>query len=199
LFPGGVDEVAPGVRRVARHRDRDGIDHLPQFAPRLGELSLSLAQCFLGALALRQIEHERDALVTTLFKCCPTYQHGHTATVFSGEFFFERLEPAATFLLFDSCIIPLAPVGRRQVRPPYAARNQIFAVAVHHAKKFVVGLKYATIEIPDENPDDVGIDQAPDLRFAFPQCLLGPFAFRYVCRGADELDELSVAIENRVP
>src|SRR6267154_2241025 len=37
LFPGGVDEVAPGVCRIARYRDWDGIDHLPQLAPRLGE------------------------------------------------------------------------------------------------------------------------------------------------------------------
>src|SRR5712671_6112577 len=72
LFPGGVDEVAPGVCRIARHRDWDGIDHLPQLAPRLGELSLSLAQHILRTLALRQIEHEGGALVTTLFKRCPT-------------------------------------------------------------------------------------------------------------------------------
>src|SRR5258705_5313119 len=38
-----------------------------------------------------------------------------------------------------------------------------------------------------------------ELRFAFPQCFLGAFAFCYVCRSADELDELSVPIENRVP
>src|SRR5258708_37478676 len=67
LFPGGVDEVAPGVCRIARHRDWDGIDLLPQLAPRLGELSLSLAQHILRTLALRQIEHEGGALVTALF------------------------------------------------------------------------------------------------------------------------------------
>jgi hypothetical protein len=129
-------------------------------------LSLSLAQRILRALALRQIEHECDALVTALFKCCPTNQHGHTATVLSSVLLFERLEPAATFLLFDPCVIPVAPVRRRQVRPPYAARNQVFAIVVHHAKKFVVGLKYATLEIPDQNSDDIGIDQAPDFRLA---------------------------------
>src|SRR6266702_4472127 len=89
----------------------------------LTELVFALPQCFLGALAFRQIEHECDALVTALFKCCRTYQHGHTATVFSGVFLFERLEPAATFLLFNPRVIPVTPVGRRQVRPPYAARS----------------------------------------------------------------------------
>jgi GTPase SAR1 family protein len=90
-----------------------------------------------------------------------------TATVFSRVFLLERLEPAATFLLFDPCVIPVTPVRRRQVRPPYAAGNQVFAIVVHHAKKLIVCLKNATFEIPDENSDDVGIDQAPDLRFAF--------------------------------
>src|SRR6267143_1748022 len=158
---------------------------------RFGQIGLTSHQTLLGALALGQIEHECDALVTALFKCCPTNQHGHTATVFSRVFLLERLEPAATFLLFDPCVIPVAPVGRRQVRPPYAARNQVFAIVVHHAKKFVVGLKNATVEIPDENPDDVGIDQAPDLRFASPQRFLGALALRQI---EDERDALVAAL-----
>src|SRR6202051_5300512 len=68
----------------------------------VAELRFAFPQCFLGAFAPRQIEHECDALVTALFKCCPTDQYGHTATVFSGVFLFERIEPAATFLLFYS-------------------------------------------------------------------------------------------------
>src|ERR1700688_2852179 len=199
LFPGSVDEVAPGVCRIARHRDWDGIDHLPQLAPRHGELSLPLAQRILRALALRQIEHEGDALVAALFKCCPTNQYGHTATVFSGVFLFARREPAAAFLLLDPGVISVAPVGRRQVRPPYAASNQVIVIVVHHAEKFVVGFKNTTFEIPDENSDNVGIDQTPNLRFACLQCLLGAFAFCYVCRGADKLNERSAPVENRMP
>jgi hypothetical protein len=76
-------------------------------------------------------------------------------------------------LLSDPCVIPVAPVGRRQVRPSYAARNQVFAIVVQHAKKFVIGLKNATFEIPDENSDDVGVDQAPDFRFAFCEIAVG--------------------------
>src|SRR5258708_15699270 len=108
---------------------------------RFGQISLTSHQSLFGALALGQIEHECDALVTALFKSCPTYQYGHTATVFSREFFFERFEPTAAFLLFDPCVIPVAPVGWRQVRPPYAAGNQVSPLAVHPAKKPVLGLK----------------------------------------------------------
>src|SRR5882672_7787897 len=121
----------------------------------------------------------------------------HTATVLSPVFFFEWLEPAATFLLFDPCVIPVAPVGRRQICPPYTAREQVFTVVAHHAKKFVVGLKNATIEIPDENSDDVGIDKAPDLRFAFPQCFLGVLAPRHIDLCADRINLLEQRASNQ--
>src|ERR1700722_3613547 len=68
---------------------------------RFGQISLTSYQSLFSTLALGQIEHECRALITTLFKCRPTSQHGHTATVFSGVFLFERLEPTAAFLLFD--------------------------------------------------------------------------------------------------
>src|SRR5947209_20112936 len=80
---------------------------------RFGPISLPSHQSFFGTLSLVQVDHVIDTLFTALFKCCPTNQHRHTATVFSSVFLFERLEPAATFLLFDPCVIPVAPVGVR--------------------------------------------------------------------------------------
>src|SRR5258706_4742250 len=151
--------------RKLPHR-RDAID-VREFQLHLTVSPLAFPSFCLNPFALAQIKHEGDTLVTTLFKCCPTNQYGHTATVFSSVFLFERLEPAATFLLFDPCVIPVAPVGRRQICPPYAAREEVLTAVAHHAKKFVIGLKNAAIEIPDENSDDVGIAQAPDLSLAF--------------------------------
>src|SRR6266404_3709391 len=151
-------------RQLAHRRDAVGVRELQL---RLAVSPLAFASFCLYPLALSQIKYVGNTLVTALFKCCPTYQYRHTATVFSSVFLFERFEPAATFLLFDPCVIPVAPVGRRQVRPPYTTRAQVFTVVAHHAKKFVVGLKNATFEIPDENSDDVGIDQTPDFRLAF--------------------------------
>jgi hypothetical protein len=43
-------------------------------------------------------------------------------------------------------------------------------------QKRVIGLKNLTIEVPDDDPDDVGIHEAPDLRLPFAQCLFGEFA-----------------------
>src|SRR5262249_16233848 len=98
LFPGDVDEVAPIVRRIARHRGSDSIDQLPQLATRLGELSLSLAQRILRALALGQIEHIRDTLGAARFECRPTHQHRHPRAVLSGVFLFVWRKVTADFV-----------------------------------------------------------------------------------------------------
>src|SRR5229473_4865087 len=112
-------------RQLAHRRDAVGVRELQL---RLAVSLLAFASFCLHPLALSQIKYVGDTLVTALFKCCPTYQYRHTSTVFSSVFLFERFEPAATSLLLDPSVIPVAPVGRRQVRPPYAARNQIFAI-----------------------------------------------------------------------
>ena len=44
---------------------------------------------------------------------------------------------------------------------------------IHHAEKRVIGLDNAAFELPDEDADDVGVDQAPNLRFAFCEIAVG--------------------------
>src|SRR6476620_7243746 len=44
----------------------------------------------------------------------------------------------------------------------------------HHTKKCVVGLKNAAVVIPNENPDDGSVHQAPNLRFAFREIAIKP-------------------------
>ena len=43
----------------------------------------------------------------------------------------------------------------------------------YEIKKRVIGLKNPTLQARNENSDDVGIDQAPDLRFAFCKIAVG--------------------------
>src|SRR5882672_205788 len=50
----------------------------------------------------------------------------------------------------------------------------------YEMKKRVIGLKNPTFQARNENSDDVGVDQAPDLRFAVPQCSLGALAVAHV-------------------
>jgi hypothetical protein len=54
------------------------------------------------------------------------------------------------------------------------------------------------VEIRDKDANDVGVDQAPNLRFALPQCLLSPLAFRQVDADGDNLYKLSACREHRI-
>src|SRR5258707_1018244 len=65
-------------------------------------------------------------------------------------------------------------------------------IVPHDVEKGFIGLQNPAVEIPDEDADDVGVDQAPNLRFALPQCLLGAFAFGDIDICADHLDKLSL-------
>ena len=46
----------------------------------------------------------------------------------------------------------------------------------HDVEEGFIGLQNPAVEIPDEGANDVGVDQAPNFRFAFPQCLFGLLA-----------------------
>jgi hypothetical protein len=43
----------------------------------------------------------------------------------------------------------------------------------HEMKKRVIGLKNPTFQARNENPDDVGVHQAPNLRFALCEIAVG--------------------------
>src|SRR5882672_3372309 len=61
----------------------------------------------------------------------------------------------------------------------------------YEMKKRVIGLKNPTFQARKENSDDVGVDQAPDLRFALAQCLLDALAVAHVDDKDDPLVCLS--------
>ena len=46
-----------------------------------------------------------------------------------------------------------------------------------HVEKCFIGRGDRTLEIPHDNPNDIGLDQAPDLRFQ-PSCQFTDFCFR---------------------
>ena len=57
----------------------------------LTKLVFAFPQGLLGALALRQIEDERDALVAALFEQRASNQHGYAAAIFSEKLLLIRL------------------------------------------------------------------------------------------------------------
>src|SRR5260370_13660931 len=80
--------------------------------------------------------------------------------------------PMATFTPLLMCILrrtKVAPFWRSQVLPVQAARDEIFTAVVHHLEKRFIGLNNLAFQVPDEDPHNDGIDETPNLRFAFLQ------------------------------
>src|SRR4029077_2047332 len=126
------------------------------------------AEAFLYALALRQVEHESDTLVPAFFDGCQADQHGNTAAVFPKVLLLKRRQTPGYFQLRQPpSFIAVKPFRRRQLSPAQAACDHIFTILPYEAHKCVICLENLPLHIPDKNPDDIGIDQTPDLRFAF--------------------------------
>jgi hypothetical protein len=158
MFVGGVDRLSG--HEISR----------PAAGPgeplRFGQIGLAAPQGFFGALLTGQIEHERDAVAAVLFEAGRTDQHRHAAAVFPRVLLLERLDGACRLDFCDGSIVTAAPFRRRQVGPAHASRHEILTAVGDRAEKRVVGVGNFTREVPDEHPDDIGVDQAPDLRGA---------------------------------
>ena len=55
--------------------------------------------------------------------------------------------------------LALEQVRGRQIRPAHAACDEILTLVPDDAKERVVRVQNATVEIPDEYPDDVRVEQ----------------------------------------
>src|SRR5262249_14398506 len=133
----------------------------------LAQPLLELQPLGLCALALGQIEHEGDTFIRAFFEARDADQHLHAAAIFAEILLFERWQAAGHLQLCHPSYVEVPPFRRREVRPAYATRDHILTLISQHVEKLVIGLDDPTFEIPDEDPDDVSVDQAPDLRFAF--------------------------------
>jgi hypothetical protein len=51
-------------------------------------------------------------------------------------------------------------------------------IVPHDVEKSFIGLQHPSVEIPDKDADDVGVDQAPNLRLALSQSPLPPKRLR---------------------
>src|SRR6266481_6048243 len=67
----------------------------------------------------------------------------------------------------------------------------------YEMKKRVIGIENPTFQARKENSDDVGIDQAPDFRFAFPKGLLCAFELLNIQVHPDPQQQASIARPER--
>jgi len=130
---------------------------------------LALAQVLLRLLAHGQIEHEGDALVPTFLEARCADEYGDTAAVFPEVLLLERCAGSGHLQLFNGPCVGVAPFRRRQVRPAYATQDKILSIVSDDTEKRVIGIQNPPFVIPDEDPDDVGVDQTADPRLSFAE------------------------------
>src|SRR5262249_50233992 len=126
---------------------------------------LALACLSFGAFARGQIEHEGDALTSAFFEGRDTDQNGHAASILPEIFLLEWLQDPGRLELSKELCVAVAPLPGSDLRPAQATRDKILTIMSDHAKKRVICLQNPACQVPDEDPDDVGFDQASDLRF----------------------------------
>src|SRR4029077_5940645 len=90
------------------------------------------------------------------------------------------LEKTGCQCLRHCTLVAFAQFSRRHILPAQSARDEILTVVLKHLQKRPVGLDNFTLEVRDEDPQNAGVDQAPDLSF-------GGLAFGYVAHCPDQL------------
>src|SRR4029453_1304601 len=131
---------------------------------RFRQVRFTSSEGLLGVLLFAQVEDERDALAST-FKQRSSKQHGHAAAILPEQLLLVWLNSPGSLQFSHGPFVALAPFGRRQIRPAHATRDEIFTTVLQHAQKRFVGPDDRTFEIPHEDPQNVGIDQPPNLPF----------------------------------
>src|SRR5258708_28989816 len=132
-----------------RHR-RDAIT-LRERHLRFAVSPLALAQLLLRPLALGQIEHIGNALVSAFVEGRSAEEHGHPAAVLSKVLLLERFVASGRPELYRSPFLSVVPFGGCQLSPAEATRKEIVAAVSHHAEKCFVGLENATFKIPHDD------------------------------------------------
>src|SRR5258705_12426276 len=85
------------------------------------------AQLVLRSLALRHVDDEDNSLVSFLLEKGSTDQNRHAATVLAEIFLLVRRTDPGLAQLGYCILVGGGPFGRRQLRPPYPTRDQVFA------------------------------------------------------------------------
>ena len=100
-------------------------------------------------------------MVSSLFEGRRAQQNGDAAAVLPEVLLLDRQPDSSPFVLFDPLCVALAPVPRGQIVPVDATRRKVITVVSDDPEKRVIGLENPTVEVPDEDADDVRVDQAP--------------------------------------
>src|SRR5262249_2358574 len=96
-------------------------------------------------------------------------QHGHATAIFANVLLLERRDGPDQLHIRYVSLVDLVPFRGRKHPAVQTSRCEIRAVVSHDAQKGVIGLKNATLKLPDDDPYDIGVDKTSDLPVAFQE------------------------------
>src|SRR5262249_17417994 len=107
---------------------------------------LALPERSFGALALRQIEHEGNALVLVALKHRGANEDGDTTAVLAEILLLERLNGPDRSQFCQRAHVALVPFRRAELRPAHASPVKVFPIISQDTQKRVVGFANLTLE-----------------------------------------------------
>src|SRR6266853_4207855 len=99
---------------------------------RFRQVRVTSSEGLLRPLLFAQVEDEHDALIRTL-KQRASNQHRQAAAIFPEKLLLVWLKHPGCQCLCQGTLVPLAPFGRRQIRPAQSARDEILMVVLQHS------------------------------------------------------------------
>ena len=135
---------------------------------RFGQIRFAASERFFRALPLRQVEHEGHAFVAAVFESGVANEDQHATAVLAEVLLLIVSHGSSPPELLEPLFVTrLDPFGGCHVSPGEAAAEEILSLVSYDPEKRVVGIEYPSVEIPNEDSDDVGVDHATNSGFAF--------------------------------
>ena len=181
VHPGLCVGHGGGDRLTDLMRDRSG--ELAKRTDAVGVCELhhgfAIAPFALAGLGFRplepgQIEDETDALIAVLFEHRPTDHHGDARAVLVVILLLEWVHDPVHFEHCDVARVEVMPLRGSQLHAVQTTRREILAVVSYDPKERIIGLENLAFDLPDDDADDVGIEQAPDLLVPLFQIAVEP-------------------------
>ncbi|MNL01015.1 hypothetical protein D3C87_1214680 [compost metagenome] len=169
-----VDLVRDRRRQLSHGRHPVGVR---QLGLHLAVAPLALAHALFGLLALGQVKHERHALLPAGAEGSQADDDRHPRAILADVLLLEWRGVPGLLALGQRTFAVRAHLRRGQVAPAHPAGDQILARVAHHAQEGVVGFQHVAGHVPDNDADDIGLHQPPDLRLPLGHVAVQPRVF----------------------
>lgn len=133
-----------------------------------------------GFQASSEVEHERDAVVARTLEHGRPDEDGDARPVLPPVLFLAEAGDTGPVQLLDRALVDVAPLARREVRPPDVARQELLARMTQEVCQRRVHLEDPPVQVADEDPDDPRPRQPGEPRLGGLLCLFGDDPPRHV-------------------